>query len=471
MAQRVRMIETAGTQCTIDLAPTLQMDLNELVGQQLAVFGMPGFGKTNAVALLCEQIAPYLAPMVIFDKEGDFASLVDFFPRGVLATADNCPSGRDILQRGLQVVYNLSSWSDDHVRSEVMVTIIYQLLDYVNSRPASERVPCVIMVDEAQYWLPENRGSHLKRQEFLSLSTAFSTVGSTGRKRGFTPFYACPKISELSKSILYPGMYMFFRATLHTDVKRYMEYIHSSNLTPAGLKKNIESMPKGRAFIKLPNGRQRQVTLHMRESEHISHTPTVQAALNAYGSMPFDPDESYGMFLPDSELEPSYVTPEESSGVVKKNQELEKNGLLPYVNGELSMNNPEFAALLLSQRFRLLFSIDPHIDAFSLSELCGSSLQFSGAWLTKQKSSQNHTIPGQAKKQASPRQRASKDIKAVLASPSFETLSKTTRVEMLIKADPSLQTADLAKLLKCDTTSVSVIRSKMRKKERDAQDM
>lgn len=379
--QHPRMIEASTSQSNpVDLAPNLQIDVNELLGQQLAVFGMPGFGKTNAVALLCEQIAPYFVPFAIFDKEGDFASLIDLFPRGVLATPDNCPTGRDILTRGLQVVYDLQAWDNDHARADVIVAVTTQLMKFATSLPSQERKPCVIVVDEVQHWLPENRGSHLAKDEFGALATVFQAVGSTGRKRGFTPFYAGPKISEIAKSVLYPGMYMFFRTTLHTDVKRYMEYVSSSNLTPKGLKHYIETMPRGKAMIKLPNGRQRTVTLHMRKSEHTSHTPTVQAALNAYGSLPFNPDETYGMFLPESEM--VQEQPVKASVVAQRTRKAPAQSVAKHAKQlrtrapkkvKAVMDDPMFASLSFKARAFALLAVDETLRSGELERFIGSS--------------------------------------------------------------------------------------------------
>src|SRR6266487_1269270 len=143
----------------------------------------------------------------------------------------------------------------------------------------------------------------------MYLFDAFQAVGSTGRKRGLTPFFVSPKISELNKGVLYPGLMYFFRATLHTDVARYTEYIHTNDLTPQGLKKLISNLPKGKAIVKLPSGGNTSVKFDKRQSEHVSHTPTVQSALNRYAAMPFDPDGSYGMDLPASEQVPEQAVP------------------------------------------------------------------------------------------------------------------------------------------------------------------
>jgi hypothetical protein len=193
----------------------------------------------------------------------------------------------------------------------MIATIVNQMMAWSSMRPSYERVPALLVLDEAHTWLPEKRGATIPKENYAKLFDAFQAVGSTGRKRGLTPFFACPKISELSKSILYPGMYLFFRTSLHTDLQRVLEYVSSDTLTAKGLRQYISSLPKGKAIVKLPNGRQKTIMFHKRAFEHVSHTPGVLSALNKYASMPFDANGSYGMDMPEAEQEQPHVQDEE----------------------------------------------------------------------------------------------------------------------------------------------------------------
>lgn len=278
---------------TMKLADNLTLDVNTIIGQQIACFGVPGSGKTNTCALFLEQVAPFMVPLAIFDKEGDLASLVDYLPRGVLATASNCPSGADILKHGLQVVYDLASWQDDHDRAGLICNVTNGLMSYADTLDNADRVPCLVVLDEAHYWLPERAGSQLDGESYKELRSTFSAVSSTGRKRGVTPFLICPRMSNLAKSVLSPGLFIFHRASLDIDLDRYLEYVHSNDLTGKQLKRRIAAFPAGRAIVVLPNGSQKVVNFHTRQSEHKSHTPTVDAALARYSSMAV-PSQPYG---------------------------------------------------------------------------------------------------------------------------------------------------------------------------------
>jgi len=290
----------------VTLSSDFSVELDTLLTQRMVGFGLPGSGKTNLVALLAEQIGQYFIPMVVFCYEGDFLSLVPVLPRGVLATADNCPTGRDILQYGLQVVVDLTSWTTTDTAAQAMCDLLMQLMTYADSWPASERVPCPVFLDEAHKWLPERRGTFLSDEMYKLLQDRFSDLGSRGRKRGLMPALFAQRISLLNKAVMFPGVYFLLQQTMHADLAMYLEYISPLTLTDIPLSEKqakafIAAFPRGRAVVKLPNGVQKTISLNARKSEHLSHTPTAQAAINRYADMPL-PTLSFGAYLPADEM-------------------------------------------------------------------------------------------------------------------------------------------------------------------------
>lgn len=263
-----------------------------LIGSGVAVFGVPGAGKTNVGALLLEQFGKFYLPMAVFDIEHEYVSLASHLPRCIVATPDNCPSGRDILDYGLQVVYDLQEWEPESA-AHLICSTIDDMMQWSEQRPTSDRVPAIVFVDEASYWVPERNGSHLEKETFKLLRDTFSQLGSRGRKRGLTPIVLNQRISTLSKSILgYVQCYILMKQSLDVDLKRYLEYVHS-NLADREMKDRIAHFGKGRAIVKLPNGRQANTVFHQRQSQHVSHTPVAQAAINKYAAMPFNPTMTF----------------------------------------------------------------------------------------------------------------------------------------------------------------------------------
>jgi Helicase HerA, central domain len=304
-----RLLPTQHTaQRMATLGPNFEVDVDTLLAHRMVGFGLPGSGKTNLVALLAEQIGQYSIPEVIFDWEGDFLSLVEVLPRGIVATAANCPTGKDILKHGLQVIFDLASWGSTDEAANAMVNITHQLVAYADSIPPQDRVPCPIFLDEAHKWLPQDRQSWLTTDMYKAVYEAFSDLGSRGRKRGLVPALFAQRISLLNKDVMFPGVYFLMQQTMHTDLAMYMQYVQCGDLTVKQVKSRISSFGRGKAIVKLPDS-QRIVTFNHRRSEHTSHTPTSQAAINKYAAMPFDRSMRFGSFLPAEEMAQEAAAP------------------------------------------------------------------------------------------------------------------------------------------------------------------
>lgn len=260
----------------MDLGPGFTLSPDALIGNGVAGFGAPDSGKTGILVRLLEQAARFHIPIAAFDKEGDLTSAVSTFPRGVVGTYTNCPTACDILapDGGLQVVYDLSTWPQIEQAGQMIATLVQELLTQTSKLPYHDRVPVLIALDEAAYWLPQRRGQYLTPATFAVLHDAFHTLAITGRKRGLTPLLFAQKISEVSKTVLAPGCYIFLRQTVDTDLKRYMGYLLTTgDFTERQFKQRLATLPAGRAIVKPPNGTQKLVTFHERESIHLSHTP------------------------------------------------------------------------------------------------------------------------------------------------------------------------------------------------------
>src|SRR5437762_2720864 len=93
------------------LGDTLRIHPDVLIGNGNGIFGsgVQGSGKTSIMVRLLEQASRFHVPMVVFDREGDILSAAGLFPRGVIGTYSSCPTAKDVINGGLQVVYDLSS--------------------------------------------------------------------------------------------------------------------------------------------------------------------------------------------------------------------------------------------------------------------------------------------------------------------------------------------------------------------------
>lgn len=300
----------------LDLSPDLNLEPDLLIGNGNGVFaaGTQGMGKSVILKRILEEVAQKTTcPLVAFDKEEDLQAVIEYFPRGMVATYRNCPTARDIYADGLQVVYDLSTWPDMDAAGYFIARLVRQLMTEADYTPFNLRVPCLLVLDEASYWLPYNRKvSQLSEATLGDLHHAFESVASRGRKRGLVPMLFTQKFSHISKEVLSPGTYILLGQNLHTERKRYMDYIlpvdEFKYYTERQTMQRIGDLQPGEAIVKLANGE--QVVTHFYEcrSEHIARTPKAQAARNRYGNMPFE-RRLYGSFIEDEEMEVQTVKP------------------------------------------------------------------------------------------------------------------------------------------------------------------
>ena len=272
----------------IHLSPDLVLEANDIVGAGINIFGVKGSGKTGAAARLAEQFARFRVSEVLFDIKGDLLSLVTdrrsdgrpFVPHGVIGVRGHAPRGRSVLSLGLQVVYDLRTWQTAEQMGNSICVVVEDLLETVSRTPEGEEpAPCLVFLDEAEYWLPQAQPSYLSVHTYKRLLDAFHTLATMGRSRGLAPVIATQRIAKVNKDIIAQAeMHVFMKAMLDIDLDRYFDYFNKSLVS----REQLRGFQAGEAVVCLPDGSQTITRLLERESRHLSHTPHITAALTKF---------------------------------------------------------------------------------------------------------------------------------------------------------------------------------------------
>jgi hypothetical protein len=274
----------------ICLAPDLTLEANDIVGAGINIFGVKGSGKTGAVARLAEQFARYRVSQVLFDIKGDLVSLVTdrrpdgrpFVPNGHTGYQGHAPRGRSVLASGGQVVYDLRTWQTPEQMASLICVVIEEMLETVALTPEGELAPCLVFLDQAEYWLPQAQPSYLSGRTYKRLLDAFHMLATMGRSRGLAPVIATQRIAKVNKDIIAQAeMNVLMKAVLDIDLDRYYDYFNKSLAT----RERIRGFAAGEAIVCLPDGSQTITRLLERESLHLSHTPHITAALTKFAGM------------------------------------------------------------------------------------------------------------------------------------------------------------------------------------------
>lgn len=299
------------------LAKNFQPDIDWLIENGVTCFGVKGSGKTNLLALLVEQLSRFLLPQVIFDTENEYESLLAALPHGILATIDRLPSAYEILTSGLQVVVSLQNVTPDSA-AMAMADLINDLFTVASSQAPHDRVPCVILLDEAAHWLPQKSVSHLSKEARAILLDAFSTLAARGRKFGLTPCFFTQQISQIHKDVIrQSGLHILMRQSLDVDIRRYGEYMAMTSAR----KLQIAAFGKGEAVIHgLPDGRVLHVRFYERSTAHTSHTPKARAAIAKFAGLRNEYDSLQAVHQPQETVKPvtspEYITLADVSKIV-----------------------------------------------------------------------------------------------------------------------------------------------------------
>lgn len=286
--QRPTMAIASDPAMALDLAPKFTPDVDTIVSEALVCFGIKGTGKSNFCARLHEQYRKFPIPYVLFDSKGEYHSLAQQ-GRVIIATANDAPTGREILAQSLRVVVDLRTWDSANASALAMCQLLRELHAHASSQDDPEaRIPCPLTLDDAQSWLPQSGSSDMSREIARDLRGMWHLIASRDRSLGLVPSFFTQNISELNKSVMrQAGIYVLMRQALDLDLDRYLEYMRYDDAERA--KFHIRAFPAGRAIIVLPSGEQITATFHQRATTHTSHTPTVRALLRRlapYGSAP-----------------------------------------------------------------------------------------------------------------------------------------------------------------------------------------
>lgn len=270
------------------LSETYQPGVESLLGQTALFCGIRRSGKSNGMAVLAEEQARYAVPLVIGDTEDEYEPLADhrYMPRGVMAGSLDLLEagglranyiaidlngayqfGQTILEDCLQVVLNLKSFASDEEAALIMCEIIAGMNDWESSRPNASRVPCMLLLDEANKWLPQNeRESYVSKDVLTELQKAFfGTMVRRGGKRGLGLALTTQRIVELDKRALQSTWKFLFRQTEQVDIARYKAL---------GLDgEAVQALRPGECFVFSPGVLGFQMMMRVRHSPHLAHTP------------------------------------------------------------------------------------------------------------------------------------------------------------------------------------------------------
>ena len=171
------------------------INAQELVTGRTCIIAQSGAGKSWTIAVLCEQLCRYHIGFCLIDTEGEYFSLKDRFDLTWIGADDACDYDiervdglkeivRDSMLTGIPVIYDVSEVE--------MTEKVTRLADILYDLATEERKPYLMIVEEADKFIPQSRDSIKKIEE----------ISRRGRKRGLGLMVATQRPAIVTKNVL-----------------------------------------------------------------------------------------------------------------------------------------------------------------------------------------------------------------------------------------------------------------------------
>lgn len=252
----------------VNLARGLQLDIDDIAGKAILICGIRRSGKTTLGVRIAEELGKFNIPMLIPCLKGDWLSCAKTLPNAVVWGQGQIEMkharavGWAILERGMQLIFNIASYDDVNEAFGILAEMIIGLFEWEKAHPEDKRL-CAVFKDEAQTVLPQNLSRSIItipaiRDKVLGV---YSRVIAFGGSYGLFPVIMTQRIAEVNKVIIgQPELLFLFKQTLDIDLNRYQEFTDIPT-------EQVRSLKQGHGVFVDYEGRSTVYKFHKRTSD------------------------------------------------------------------------------------------------------------------------------------------------------------------------------------------------------------
>ena len=207
----------------LNISQDLNLDLEQLIGQCIAILGIRGSGKSNTAGVIFEELLRNNYPMSIVDIEGEYFGLKESYEVLVVGTGEGVEieidedSAAEIAQVSMEqnvpVVLDLSGFLSDE-RTEILKSYLSSLWTLAGKL----RRPYIIGIEEAHEFIPQGVKNELKEM--------IARIALRGRKRGLGGIVVSQRSAKVDKDVLSQAGILFLHRVVHeVDMRVYGELL------------------------------------------------------------------------------------------------------------------------------------------------------------------------------------------------------------------------------------------------------
>jgi hypothetical protein len=255
----------------LNVSSDLDLDLERLIGQCIAILGIRGSGKSNTAGVIFEELLNQQYPMSIVDIEGEYFGLKEKYEVLVVGTGDGVEIEIDAgcaaeiaevsMEQNVPVVLDLSGFLSDE-RTE----LLKEYLGALWTLAGRLRRPYIIGIEEAHEFIPQGVKTELKE--------LIARIALRGRKRGLGAIVVSQRSAKVDKDVLsQAGILLLHRVVHEVDMRVYGELLPWRK---SEVKEIITSLETGQCIF--VNGDMvRPIHVRERTTFHAGFTPTLDA--------------------------------------------------------------------------------------------------------------------------------------------------------------------------------------------------
>jgi len=207
----------------LNISRDLDLCLEELIGQCVAILGIRGSGKSNTAGVIFEELLQNNYPMSIVDIEGEYFGLKEKYEVLVVGTGEGVEIEIDAscaheiaevsMEQNVPVVLDLSGFLSDE-RTEVLKAYLTSLWNVAGKL----RKPYIIGIEEAHEFIPQGVKNELKEM--------IARIALRGRKRGLGGIIVSQRSAKVDKDVLSQAGMLFLHRVVHeVDMRVYGELL------------------------------------------------------------------------------------------------------------------------------------------------------------------------------------------------------------------------------------------------------
>jgi hypothetical protein len=207
----------------LHISRDLSIDLEDLIGQCIAILGIRGSGKSNTAGVIFEELLQNNYPLSIVDLEGEYFGLKEKYEVLVVGTGDGVEIEIDAdyageiarvsMEQNVPVVLDLSGFLSEE-RTEVLKAYLSALWNLAGTL----RKPYMIGIEEAHEFIPQGVKNELKEM--------IARIALRGRKRGLGGIIVSQRSAKVDKDVLSQAGMLFLHRVVHeVDMRVYSELL------------------------------------------------------------------------------------------------------------------------------------------------------------------------------------------------------------------------------------------------------